>query len=198
MGRPRSQATSKGEGQIPVKDWAVSLKTPARATVTKVILDDLTSPLVPADAAELFAVAVMDQLLELSPETAVRFDRSWFIVFVDLAVAVTNRCPEESIMKALETIEADEKKRGLLARVLRRRFARSLPAEAVAQLDDTGRYWLSRAAIEAAGAAVKDKELWEALWGRKTGWLPVPMIAREPHEGNSTSIPENSDDKEAE
>jgi hypothetical protein len=155
-------------------------KTPSRATVTKVILDDLTSPLVPADAAELFAVTVMDRLKEIAPEVLARFDRSWFNVFVDLAVAVTSRCPEEAIVKACEEIAADEEKVGLLSRVLRRRFARSLPAEAVNQLDDTGRYWLSVAAIEAVGLARQDEELWDALWGRKTGWLPVPMIAKEP------------------
>jgi hypothetical protein len=156
---------------------------PSRAAVVKTILDDLTSPMVPADAAELFAVSVMDKLLELAPDVMARFNRSWFDVFVDLAIAVINRCDERDVAEALRQVEADEDKHGLLARMLRRRFARSLPAVAVSQLDDTGRYWLSRAAIEAAGAAVKDEELWEALWGRKAGWIPVPMIARESPNG---------------
>jgi hypothetical protein len=155
-------------------------RPPSRAAVTKAILDDLTSPLVPADAAELFAVLVMDRLKEIAPEVLARFDRSWFEVFVDLAVAVTARCPEEAIAATCRAIEADQEKATLLSRVLRRRFARSLPAGAVNQLDDAGRYWLSVAAIDAVGLALRDEELWDALWGRKAGWFPVPLIAREP------------------
>jgi hypothetical protein len=160
---------------------------PSRAAVTKIILDDLTSPLVPADAAELFAVGVMDHLKEMAPEIIAKFDRSWFNVFVDLAIAVTNRCDEADVKATLEAVERawNEEAKGeqpddvLRARVLRRRFARSLPAEAVNQLDDTGRYWLSMAAIAAARDLVKDPALWDAMWGRKTGWFPMILIAKE-------------------
>jgi hypothetical protein len=141
------------------------------------ILDDLTSPLTPADAAELFAVAVMDRLKEVAPEVLAKFDRSWFDVFVDLAIAIINRCPEESIVKTIR--EIDDQQKSMHARVLRRRFARSLPAEAVNQLDDTGRYWLSIAFIDAASFALADRDMWDALWGRKAGWFPVVPIARE-------------------
>jgi hypothetical protein len=122
----------------------------------------------------------MDRLKEIAPEVLARFDRSWFNVFVDLAVATVNRCHERDVAETLLEIEGDPEKKALRTRVLRRRFARSLPAAAVNQLDDTGRYWLSVAAIEAVGLAIKDDELWEGLWGRKTGWFPVIMIAREP------------------
>jgi hypothetical protein len=162
-------------------------ETRSRAAVTKIILDDLTSPLVPADAAELFAVMVMDHLKEMAPDIIAKFDRSWFDVFVDLAVAVTNRCAEDDVRKTLEAIERAENKDAetgeaddkLRARVLRRRFARSLPPGAVNQLDDTGRYWLSMAAIAAARDLVKDQSLWDAMWGRKTGWFPTILIAKE-------------------
>jgi hypothetical protein len=180
---PPKAPPKAGPAKAAPKVKMVAPKSPSRASVVKTILDDLTSPMTPADAAELFAVSVMDQLKEMAPDVLAKFDRSWFNVFVDLAIAVVNRCDERDVAEALRTVEADEAKRGLLARMLRRRFARSLPAEAVNQLDDTGRYWLSRAAIEAAGAAVKDEELWEALWGRKAGWIPVPMIARESPNG---------------
>jgi hypothetical protein len=119
----------------------------------------------------------MDRLKEIAPEVMARFDRSWFDVFVDLAVAVTAQCPEEAVAETFREIDDEQKK--IHARVLRRRLARSLPAEAVNQLDDTGRYWLSVAAIEAVAHAFEDKDMWDALWGRKTGWFPVPMIARE-------------------
>jgi hypothetical protein len=171
---------------------------PSRAARVKTILDDLTSPMVPADAAELFAVSVMDKLLELAPDVMARFNRSWFDVFVDLAIAVINRCDERDVAEALRQVEADEDKHGLLARTLRRRFARSLPAAAVAPLDDAARYWLSRAAIEAAGAAVKDEELWEALWGRKAGWIPVPMLARESPDGPPPTDNGDGADRDAE
>ena len=131
----------------------------------------------PADAAELFAVEVMDQLKELAPEVIAKFDRSWFNVFVDLTTAVINRCDEASVRATVEKIEKSPD--CLEARVLRRRFARSLPAEAVNQLDDTGRYWLSVAAIEAVRELYRDDDLWDAMWGRKTGWFPVPMLAKE-------------------
>jgi hypothetical protein len=154
---------------------------PSRASVTKIILDDLTSPMTPADAAELFAVAVMDNLKAMAPEIIAKFDRSWFDVFVDLAIAVVNRCDEDDLRKTLDQMaeEDSEGTDGLTTRIIRRRFARSLPKEAVAQLDDTGRYWLSLAAIAAFRGVGADDELWEALWGRKTGWFPVRMLARE-------------------
>jgi hypothetical protein len=171
---PKDDKATKPARRKPV---TTKYGTPSRAAVTKEILDDLTSPLTPADAAELFAVAVMDKLKEMAPEIIAKFDRTWFEVFVDLAIAVVNRCREENIRATLDEIEHDEK--GLHARVLRRRFARSLPPGAVNQLDDTGRYWLSMAAIAAVRDLVKDKDLWEALWGHKKGWFPVVMIAKE-------------------
>jgi hypothetical protein len=195
--KPRTKGPPRAKPKPETVRMDVQPALPSRAAVVKTILDDLTSPLVPADAAELFAVSVMDKLLELAPDVMAKFDRSWFDVFVDLAVAVVNRCDERDVAEALKTVEADETKHGLLARVLRRRFARSLPAGAVARLDDAGRYWMSRAAIEAAGDAVRDGELWEALWGRKAGWIPVPMIARESPNGPPPTGDNGDKDAEA-
>jgi hypothetical protein len=163
---------------------------PSMGPVIKQILDDLTSPMTPADGAELFAVLVMDKLKQIAPEVIAKFDRSWFDIFVNLAIAVVNRCAEADVKATLE--EINRKPEALQARILRRRFARSLPLEAVQQLDDTGRYWLSRAAIAAVQEAVKDDELWAALWGHKTGWFPVIMLAKEP--GTDLADPTTGED----
>jgi hypothetical protein len=160
---------------------------PSRASVVKIILDDLTSPMTPADAAELFAVSVMDKLRELAPDVMANFTPAWGDVFIDLAVAVVNRCDEDQVKAMLEKLPVDGESSAadadgegwLLFRVLRRRFARSLPDTVEPKISSVGRYWLSVAAIEAARDAADDDELWEALWGRKAGWYPIKMLARE-------------------
>jgi hypothetical protein len=145
--------------------------SPSQTPVIRTLLDDLAGPLTQADAAELYAVKVVD--------ICRKFDPFWFGLLIDLATHVVRQCDERDVGTTLKMVVAEPD--GMQAHLLRRRINRNLPvAPGDSKLTETERYELARAILVAACDAVQDQELWDALWGRKADWSPVVITDREP------------------
>jgi hypothetical protein len=137
---------------------------PPRAGFVKAVLDDLVRPLIVADAAELFAVKVVD--------IARKFDPFWFQVVIDLVTGIVKQCNEQDIKATIQEIAGNTD--GTLAHLMRRRINRNLPvAPGESRLTETERYEMARAIVVAACDTLKEEDLWDALWGRKIDWFPV-------------------------
>jgi hypothetical protein len=163
--KPASKSTRKTTNSL--------REPPSRAAFTKALLDDLSTPLVPADAIELFAVKVVD--------IARKFDPFWYQVLVDLATHVVYSCEEEDIRATIQAVADDID--GLRAHIIRRRINRNLPhGPGESRLTETERYELARAIVVAAVDTLKDEALWDGIWGRKASWFPVILSKREPAE----------------
>ena len=154
--KPTSKSTRKATNPVH--------EPPSRAAFTKATLDDLTLPLVPADAIELFAAKVVD--------IARKFDMFWFQAVVDLATHVVYSCEEEDVKATIQAVADDLD--GIRAHIIRRRINRNLPnGPGESRLTETERYELARAIVVAACETIKDEPLWYGIWGRQADWFPV-------------------------